>query len=56
MWGTDLPSLLTHATYPQLLGWVSRHCTFLSPAALRGVLGENAWRVYGPIPPERKNL
>jgi predicted TIM-barrel fold metal-dependent hydrolase len=48
MWGTDLPSLLNHATYPQLLGFVSRHCEFIPPAALRGVLGETAWRVYGP--------
>ena len=48
MWGTDLPSLFTHATYPQLLAFVSRHCDFLSPDDLRGVLGETAWRVYGP--------
>jgi predicted TIM-barrel fold metal-dependent hydrolase len=47
MWGTDLPSLLTHATYAQLLSFVSRHCPFLSPDALRGVLGETAWQVYG---------
>jgi predicted TIM-barrel fold metal-dependent hydrolase len=56
MWGTDLPGLLTHATYPQLLGYVSRHCDFLSADALRGVLGETAWRVYGPFPSERKNI
>jgi predicted TIM-barrel fold metal-dependent hydrolase len=48
MWGTDLPSLFTHATYPQLLSLVSRHCPFFSPAALRCVLGETAWQVYGP--------
>jgi predicted TIM-barrel fold metal-dependent hydrolase len=47
MWGTDVPGLLSHATYPQLLGFVTRHCDFLSPGDLAKILGGNAWRVYG---------
>ena len=47
MWGTDVPGLLTSATYPQLLGFVARHCDFLSSGDLEKVLGGNAWRVYG---------
>lgn len=46
MWGTDVPGLLVHATYPQLLGWVAQHCDFLSDDDLKRVLGDNAWRVY----------
>jgi predicted TIM-barrel fold metal-dependent hydrolase len=48
LWGTDAPGLLIHATYPQLLSFVSRHCPFLSQGDLDLILGKNAWRVYGP--------
>jgi predicted TIM-barrel fold metal-dependent hydrolase len=47
MWGTDVPGLLTFATYHQLLGFVARHCDFLSQEDLEGIVGGNAWRVYG---------
>jgi len=46
MWGTDAPGLLGHATYPQLLSFVTRHCVFLTPEEMQKVLGDNAWRVY----------
>jgi predicted TIM-barrel fold metal-dependent hydrolase len=47
MWGTDVPGLLTVATYRQLvaLGWY--HTNFLSPEDQAGIMGLNAWRVYG---------
>jgi predicted TIM-barrel fold metal-dependent hydrolase len=47
LWGSDMPGLLSYATYPQLLNLVARHCDFLSPDELKSVLGGNAWRVYG---------
>lgn len=47
MWGTDVPGLLVHATYRQLLDMVRRHCGFLSPADLDRVLGGNAQSGYG---------
>jgi predicted TIM-barrel fold metal-dependent hydrolase len=47
MWGTDVPGLLSHATYLQLLSFVARHCDFLSPDDRQQILGGNAWRVYG---------
>ena len=47
MWGTDVPGLLTFATYSQLLGFVARHCDFLSRGDREKILGGNAWRVYG---------
>lgn len=46
MWGTDIPGLLSFATYPQLLDWVTRHCDFLSESDQAKILGENAWQVY----------
>jgi predicted TIM-barrel fold metal-dependent hydrolase len=46
MWGTDVPGLLIHATYPQLLRFVSQHCSFLSQSDLEKILGGNAWQVY----------
>jgi predicted TIM-barrel fold metal-dependent hydrolase len=47
LWGTDAPGLLGHATYPQLLQYLVRHCEFLSAADRTKLLGENAWHVYG---------
>jgi predicted TIM-barrel fold metal-dependent hydrolase len=49
IWGTDVPGLLTHATYPQLLSYVNRHCQFFSQSDLEKVLGSNALQVYGDI-------
>ena len=49
MWGADAPGLLSHATYPQLLSFIARHCDFLSNDDLEKVLGGNAWRVYGNV-------
>jgi predicted TIM-barrel fold metal-dependent hydrolase len=47
MWGTDVPGLLSHATYQQLLDFVARHCDFLSQEDLEKVLSVNACQVYG---------
>lgn len=47
MWGTDAPGLLTHATYPQLLRYITQHCDFLPSDDLGRILGGNAHRVYG---------
>jgi len=46
MWGTDLPGLLGHATYRQLLHLGSLHIQVLSPQEQTMVLGGNALRVY----------
>ena len=47
MWGSDIPGLLGHATYKQLLDSVCRHAGF-SESELPGILGETAWKIYGP--------
>lgn len=46
MWGTDIPALLSHATYPQLLQAARRHLALLSDFDRDLVLGGNASRVY----------
>lgn len=47
MWGTDVPGLLTVATYRQLvdLGWA--HTDFLSSEDQKKIMGLNAAEVYG---------
>lgn len=47
MWGTDVPGLLTVATYKQLVaaGWA--HSDFLSHEDQAKIMGGNAFRVYG---------
>jgi predicted TIM-barrel fold metal-dependent hydrolase len=47
MWGSDLPGLLAHATYPQLVKLARLHTQFLSPREQAMVLGGNASQVYG---------
>ena len=47
LWGSDIPSLLTHATYPQLFRFVAEHCDFLSDTDCARIMGENAIQVYG---------
>lgn len=46
MWGTDVPALLQHATYPQLLRSVRSHLGWLSDSDRAAVLGGNALRVF----------
>lgn len=47
LWGTDYPTLLQWASYPQLLEMARAHTGFLSRAEQRMFLGGNAARVYG---------
>lgn len=47
LWGTDLPGLLSHATYRQLLQLGQLHSAFLTPAEQAQVLGGNALQVFG---------
>jgi predicted TIM-barrel fold metal-dependent hydrolase len=47
LWGTDVPGLLTVATYSQLLTYITNHCNFISPSARAKILGGNALRAYG---------
>jgi predicted TIM-barrel fold metal-dependent hydrolase len=47
LWGTDLPGLLAHATYAQLLHFAEYHLQYLSESERRLVFGENAASVYG---------
>lgn len=46
LWGTDLPGMLVHATYPQLLRLAREHTGYLSERERALVLGENALRVF----------
>jgi predicted TIM-barrel fold metal-dependent hydrolase len=46
LWGSDLPGLLSVATYPQLLAFVARRCDFLDAHDRARILGLNAEDVY----------
>ncbi len=46
MWGTDVPSLLSIATYKQLVQLPCAHLSGLPQSALAQVMGENALRVF----------
>ena len=48
LWGTDVPGLLTVATYRQLVRLASEHTDFLSSEDRAKIMGLNALRVYGP--------
>lgn len=47
LWGTDLPGLLRHLNYPQLVRLAKLHTQSLSSDEQAMILGENAMRVYG---------
>ena len=47
LWGTDLPGLLRHLNYPQLVKLAKLHTRSLPPDAQAIILGENAMSVYG---------
>ena len=47
LWGSDMPGLLAHATYAQLLDVVRAHTDFLSADDRSLVLGKNAAAVFG---------
>lgn len=47
LWGTDIPGLLTVATYPQLVRLAHEHTDFLSARDQAKILGINAQLVYG---------
>lgn len=46
MWGTDIPALLSVATYKQLLGAIRLQLSSLDYSAQAQVLGENARKVF----------
>ena len=46
MWGTDAPGLLQHATYAQLLSFMTQNSDFLSSDQLEQILGATAHHVY----------
>ncbi len=46
LWGSDIPATLLHNTYPQLLGFLTRNCDFLSRSDMAKILGENAIRAF----------
>jgi predicted TIM-barrel fold metal-dependent hydrolase len=46
MWGTDIPGLISYATYEQLRTIVTRHCDFFTEEELAHVMGLNALEVY----------
>ena len=46
LWGTDLPGLLQHLNYPQLVRLAKLHTQALASDAQAMILGENARRVY----------
>jgi len=47
LWGTDIPALLTVATYPQLVKMARLHSGFLAAEEQAWFLGKNAELVYG---------
>ena len=47
LWGTDVPGLLTVATYRQLVRLAHEHTAFLSPDDQAKIIGGNALHVYG---------
>lgn len=47
LWGTDVPGLLTVATYRQLVRLAYEHTDFLSAEDQSKILGLNAMKVYG---------
>ena len=47
LWGTDLPGLLRHLSYPQLVRLAELHTQSLSPNEQAMILGTNAMHVYG---------
>jgi len=47
LWGSDIPGLLSHATYPQLLQLARHHLESLGEDGRALVLGGNAARVFG---------
>jgi predicted TIM-barrel fold metal-dependent hydrolase len=47
MWGSDIPGLLTWATYPQLVQLARAHSGFMTAAEQAGFLGGTALQVWG---------
>ena len=45
MWATDYPGMLNHATYPELMHMVDRHCG-IPDADLELIMGGNAQRLF----------
>jgi predicted TIM-barrel fold metal-dependent hydrolase len=46
LWGTDIPGLLRHATYPQHVMLAELHAGFLSAREQKKILGENALELF----------
>lgn len=46
LWGTDIPGLLAHATYPQLVKLADWHTRYLAEGDRARILSENAREVY----------
>lgn len=46
-WGSDMPNVLRHCTYAQVLNHIRCHATFIPPAELDLVLGGNLMRFFG---------
>jgi len=46
IWGSDIPALLTKATYKQLLNFILKECKFLNKQDKKKIMGENACKVY----------
>ncbi len=47
LWGSDVPGLLTSASYPQLVELARLHTAFLSPSEQERILWANAMEVFG---------
>jgi len=46
-WGSDMPNVLRHCTYAQVLNHIRLHASFIPPADLDLVLGGNLTRFFG---------
>ncbi len=57
LWGSDMPNVERSCTYRQSLTYLTRYCTFIPPADMDRIIGENANELYfGVVPATLRDL